>query len=258
MSCQSKIITGDCITILRNSYNLEVDLVFADPPFNIGVDYGVHKDKMTLAQYSQFTCDWIECCVSKLRPNGSIWANVPDQIAAEVVMELKRHGMTMVNWCIWHFRFGQHRRGNFIVSKTHALYFCADPKNRIWNPDDIAEPSDRASVYGDKRTQSTKSPGERVPLDVWYGPGWGRVQGNNKERRKLHPNQLPEVYLERVIKACTVPFSTVLDPFAGSGTTCVVAKALGRSSIGIEIDPDLAESARSRLASGAARVSLEC
>jgi adenine-specific DNA-methyltransferase len=62
---------------------------------------------------------------------------------------------------------------------------------------------------------------------------WGRIQGNNKERRKDHPNQVPEVYLERVIRACSNESDLVLDPFLGSGTTCTVARALRRRSIGI-------------------------
>ena len=76
--------------------------------------------------------------------------------------------------------------------------------------------------------------GMRVPLDVWYGPYWGRVQGNNKERRSKHHNQLPEPYLERVIRACSRPGGLVVDPFCGSGTAATVARALGRRSISIE------------------------
>ena len=100
----------------------------------------------------------------------------------------------------------------------------------------------------------TQTPGLRVPLDVWYGPHWGRVQGNNKERRKNHQNQIPEVYLERVIQACSNPGDLVLDPFLGSGTTCTVARALGRRSIGIEFSPASAESAFERIQNGPIRL----
>lgn len=74
----------------------------------------------------------------------------------------------------------------------------------------------------------------RVPMDVWYGKYWGRIQGNNKERRHQHHNQIPEAYLERVILACSNVGGLVLDPFLGSGTTSTVARALSRHSIGIE------------------------
>jgi len=162
--------------------------------------------------------------------------------------------MAMINWCIWHFRFGQCRNANFIVSKVHVLYFAKDPAKRIWNPDTILEPSDRATMYADARTRNTQTPGLRVPLDVWYGQYWGRVQGNNKERRANHENQIPEVYMERVIRACSRKDSLVLDPFLGSGTTCTVARALGRRSIGIDVSAGIAKSAFDRVKKGPVRL----
>ena len=84
-------------------------------------------------------------------------------------------------------------------------------------------------------------------MDVWYGQYWGRIQGNNKERRHGHHNQIPEVYLERIIRACSNEGDLVLDPFLGSGTTCTVARAFGRRSIGVEYSPVNAESAWDRV-----------
>ena len=189
-----------------------------------------------------------------LAPNGSIWVNIPDDTAAEIVVHLKGRGLHMVNWCLWHYRFGQCRDTCFISSKTHLLYFAKDPDRPIWNPDDVLEQSDRASIYGDPRTQQTERPGMRVPLDVWYGPYWGRIQGNNKERRSKHHNQIPEVLLERIIRACSNENDLVLDPFLGNGTTCTVARALNRRSIGIEIDAEYAASAFERIQEGPVRL----
>src|SRR5262249_14485166 len=110
-------------------------------------------------------------------------------------------------------------------------------------------------IYDDPRTRRTRQPGLRVPLDVWYGPLWGRIQGNNKERRKNHHNQIPEVYLERVLRACSNEGDLVLDPFLGSGTTCTVARALGRRSLGIEYSSRNAASAFARIQAGAVRLS---
>ena len=136
------------------------------------------------------------------------------------------------------------------MSKVHSLYFVKDPKNRTWNADAILEQSDRASIYNDKRTQDKpNNKGMRVPMDVWYGKYWGRVQGNNKERRHGHHNQIPEVYLERIILACTKKGDLVLDPFVGIGTTSTVARAHNRRSIGIEYSQSSAESAWERIAS---------
>ena len=242
---------GDCRDVLTTiPDNGCVDLIFADPPFNWDVPYDGWEDNMPREAYEQFTFDWLDACIDVLSPTGSIWISIPDDTAAEIVMHLKRRGLTMINWCVWHFRFGQHRDGAFITSKVHALYFSKDPKNRVWNPDEILEQSDRASIYNDKRTQAKEhNKGMRVPMDVWYGKYWGRIQGNNKERRQGHHNQNPEVYLERIILSCSNEGDLVLDPFAGSGTTNTVARAHGRRSIGIEYSQATAESAWERITS---------
>ena len=199
----TRLYIGDCRDVLPNLPDRgEVDLVFADPPFNWDVPYDEWADGMPRAEFERFTYDWLDACVDCLAPHGSIWVNIPDDTAAEIVMHLKRRGLSMVNWCVWHFRFGQHRDSSFIMSKVHALYFARDPANRRWNPDAVLEQSDRAAIYNDPRTQAKSShAGMRVPMDVWYGPYWGRVQGNNKNRHRHH-NQIPEVHLERVVLAC--------------------------------------------------------
>ena len=246
----TRLYVGDCRDVLPSLPDRgDVDLVFADPPFNWDVPYDGWKDGMPRDEYERFTFDWLDACVDVLSATGALWVNVPDDSAAEVVMHLKRRGLTMINWCVWHFRFGQHREGSFIMSKVHALYFARDAGNRTFNGDAVLEQSDRASIYNDKRTQAKdRNKGMRVPMDVWYGKYWGRVQGNNGERRSGHHNQIPEVYLERVILACSNEDDLVLDPFAGSGTTSTVARAHGRRSIGVEFSQASAESAWERIA----------
>jgi len=250
---QTDVYVGDCREVLANLPEESVDLIFADPPFNWNVPYSDWNDNMKREDYLEFTYQWLDACIDVLAPHGSLWVNIPDQWAAEVVIHLKGRGLEMINWCVWHFRFGQCRTSNFIVSKAHVLYFARDRKNRIWNPDPILVPSDRASIYGDARTRRTRRPGLRVPLDVWYGPYLGRIQGNNKERRQGHQNQIPEVYMQRVILACSNEGDLVLDPFLGSGTTSVVARSLNRCSIGIEFSEGTAESAFERIWAGPVR-----
>ncbi|MCA9295228.1 MAG: hypothetical protein KC983_01900, partial [Phycisphaerales bacterium] len=213
----TRLYVGDCRDVLANLPDRgSVDLIFADPPFNWDVPYEAWHDGMPRDAYERFTFDWLDACIDVLSPTGSLWVNIPDDTAAEIVVHLKRRGLTMINWCAWHFRFGQNRESSFIMSKVHALYFARDPETRTWNPNAILEPSDRASVYGDPRTHAKESnKGMRVPMDVWYGKYWGRIQGNNKERRHNHHNQIPEVYLERVILACSNEGDLVLDPFCG-------------------------------------------
>ncbi|MBN1592513.1 MAG: site-specific DNA-methyltransferase [Candidatus Coatesbacteria bacterium] len=251
---RTEVYVGDCREVLAGLPAESVELIFADPPFNWNVPYSGWKDNMRRTDYLTFTYEWLDACIRVLKSNGSLWVNIPDDWAAEIVVHLKERGLQMVNWCIWHFRFGQCRDANFIVSKVHVLYFAKDRKSRIWNPDDILVPSDRASIYNDARTRSTRRPGLRVPLDVWYGDYLGRIQGANKERRPGHHNQIPETYMQRVIMGCSNEGDLVLDPFLGSGTTCTVARALNRRSIGIEFSEPTAASAFERIKSGAVRL----
>jgi site-specific DNA-methyltransferase (adenine-specific) len=255
----TRLYVGDCRDLLKRipeCANGEVDMVFADPPFNWNRAYDQWDDAMPRDDYLAFTRDWLDLCIAALRPKGSLWVNIPDDTAAEIVVHLKSRHLTMVNWCIWHYRFGQNRTGSFINSKVHVLYFAKDPFQRTWNPEPILEPSDRATTYFDKRTMSKKDgmpPGKRVPLDVWYGPYWGRIQGTNTERRHNHDNQIPETYLNRVIRCSSNEGDLVLDPFTGSGTTGVVARALKRRFIGTEFSDANARSAFERIKAGPAR-----
>jgi DNA modification methylase len=245
----TRLYLGDCRDVLANLPDKgSVDLVFADPPFNWEVPYEGWKDGMPREAYERFTYDWLDGCIECLAPHGALWVNIPDDTAAEIVLHLKRRGLAMINWCVWHFRFGQCRDSSFISSKVHALYFVKDAKRRTWNPDAVLEPSDRATIYGDPRTLAKETnKGMRVPMDVWYGPYWGRIQGNNFERRHRHHNQIPEVYLERVVLSCSNEGDLVLDPFCGSGTTATVARAWNRRAATIEFSEGNAESAWERI-----------
>jgi site-specific DNA-methyltransferase (adenine-specific) len=255
-----RVYVGDCREWMAKLPGGAFDLIFADPPFNWKRDYDRHEtghawdDARPDDEYLDFTYTWLDLAAERLADHGSLWVNIPDTWAAEIVVHMKRaRGMHLVNWCIWHYRFGQNTRSRFINSKVHALYFMKNPDHpdRRWNPDVIAEVSDRRAIYGDPRTETKKEgwmdPGHRVPMDVWYGPYWGRIQGNNKERRHKHDNQLPEVYLGRVIGACSNEGDLVLDPFLGSGTTGTVARHLGRRFVGIEYSKANAEHAWDRI-----------
>lgn len=272
----ARVYVGDCRAILAGLAEVRaggVDLVFADPPFNWNRDYDRWKrghagasraeyeaahaawdDALPREDYLEFTYAWIGACAAGLRAGGALWINIPDDTAAEIVVHVKNTlGFDLHNWCVWHYRFGQNRTGGFINSKVHALYFVKPGGTRTWNPEKILEPSDRASTYFDPRTLSKKDgvkAGHRVPMDVWYGGGWGRIQGNNKERRGNHDNQLPEAYLERVLLSTSNPGDLVLDPFLGSGTTGVVARAYGRRFIGCEFSRANARSAFARIEAG--------
>lgn len=271
----ARVYVGDCRELLPRIPEAaagQVDLVFADPPFNWRRAYDQWRDDMPEREYLDFTYDWLDLCITALRPGGALWVNIPDDWAAEVACYLKgrldrkpcggKALLSLVSWCIWHYRFGQNRTEQFISSKVHVFYFlkagqAADGRGRTWNPKEVLELSDRRAIYFDPRTESKKDgmpAGHRLPMDVWYGQYWGRVQGNNKERRGYHDNQLPEAYLERVIRATSNEGDLVMDPFLGSGTTGVVAHALKRRFIGTEFSDANAKSAFERMKAGPIRL----
>ncbi len=263
----ARVYVGDCRGLLPRipeAAEGKVDLVFADPPFNWKRGYDKWDDDMPEEEYLGFTHDWLDLCVKALRPGGALWVNIPDDWGAEVACYLKGRferrppaTMSIVNWCIWHYRFGQNRTGQFINSKVHVFYFVKGGGERTWNPREVLELSDRRAIYFDPRTESKRDgmpAGHRLPMDVWYGQYWGRVQGNNKERRGYHDNQLPEAYLERVIRATSNEGDLVMDPFLGSGTTGVVAHALKRRFIGTEFSAANAKSAFERMNRGPVRL----
>lgn len=247
-----EIYVGDCrgvVPTIKQQYNM----IFADPPFNWGRNYDLWDDSISRNDYLKFTNEWIDVCEQALLPGGAFWVNIPDDSAAEVVIALKSKGLIMRNWCIWHYRFGQNTNTKFINSKVHALYFVKPGAKHTWNVNDILVDSDRATVYNDERSLNKKDgmpSGKRTPLDVWYGDGFARIQGNNKERRRGHDNQLPEAYLKRVILACTNENDTILDPFLGSGTTGVIARSEKRNFVGVEYSEALAASAFQRIQNG--------
>lgn len=255
---EAQVWVGDCREILPMMVpEGSVDLVFADPPFNLGRVYEKWDDRMTLRGYQEFTQQWMKEVVRVLRPGGAMWVNAPDEWVS-FIDAYAREGLwaERINWCVWHYRFGQHTHEKFISSHSHVLYFVKPGGQRTWNGEAVLEESDRASKYGDPRTlmKSEGVEGKRVPLDVWQGQYWGRVQGNNAERVQGQDNQLPEVYLERVIRATSNAGDTVLDPFLGGGTTSVVGRDLGRRCLGVEVGEDAARRAVERIQRGSVRV----
>lgn len=224
----NKIYLGDCIHVMKKLPEKSIDLIFADPPFNIGIKYDKYKDNLPYEDYYKWSEDWIKETYRLLKDNGSIYIAIGDEFAAEINLILKKTGYYFRNWIIWHYTFGQNQRKKFSRSHTHILYFAKSNSNFIFNRDDISIPSQRQLKYNDKRA----NPKGKVPDDVWK---YSRVCGTFKERIGNHPCQMPEDLLERIIKASSNKDDIILDPFGGTGTTSYVANTLGRKYITIEL-----------------------
>lgn len=251
------ILQGDCLRHLAHLPEQSVDLVFADPPFNIGYEYDLYDDRQDRDSYLNWTERWLAAVRRVLKPTGSFYLAIGDEYAAEMKIRLDALGLTMRNWIIWHYTFGVACRRKFNRSHAHIFYYVANPKQCTFNGDSIRVPSARQTTYADRRANA----GGKLPDDTWvlrpqeepraFAPDsdcWyiSRVCGTFKERT-AHPCQMPEAVLERIIRVSSNPGDVVLDPFAGSGTTLAVAKRLGRQWLGIELSPDYAKAIHERL-----------
>lgn len=235
------IICGDCIEILNESSENSVDLVFADPPFNIGYKYDKYKDKHKSEKYIAWTEDWMRACCRVLKPAGSFYIAIGDEYAANIKVIADRIGLTLRNWIIWHYTFGQQTKSKFARSHAHIFYFSMDAKEFTFNDYAIRVPSDRQFIYNDKRANSAG----KLPDDVWKQ--FSRVCGTFGERQCWHPCQMPELLLMRIVAASSNESDIVLDPFSGSGTTAAAACMLGRKYAGLEMSENYVELSRERL-----------
>jgi site-specific DNA-methyltransferase (adenine-specific) len=238
----NQIRQGDCIALLEGLDEPVADLIFADPPFNIGYKYDMYEDRKAYGEYYAWTQRWMVACAHKaLKPGGSFWVAIGDEYAAEVRIIGNTLGLHLRNWVIWHYTFGQSTKKKFARSHTHLLYFVKDPKNFCFNDMAVRQPSARQTTYADARA----NPVGKVPDDVWQ---FSRVCGTFLERVSWHPCQMPERVLERIIVCTSSKGDVVLDPFSGSGTTCATAARLHRQYLGIELSAQYVKHSRERIA----------
>ena len=173
---ENAVVRGDCLELLAGLPDGCVDLAFADPPFNIGFDYDVYRDRQTPEQYQAWCVDWIAQLHRVLKPDGTFWLAVGDEVAAELKV-LATRGLAGVpgvgfhcrSWVVWYYTFGVNCTRKFTRSHAHLFHFVKDEKNFTFNADDSAVriPSARQLVYNDPRA----NPAGRLPDDTWnYGP----------------------------------------------------------------------------------------
>jgi len=260
---------GDCITGMQQLPDGVIDLAFADPPFNIGYDYDVYKDDHSDDAYLGWTRQWMTAVCRVLKPNGTFWLAIGDEYAAEMkVLATRELGLTCRSWVIWYYTFGVNCTKKFSRSHAHLFHFVKNAKDYTFNAAAVRVPSARQTVYADSRQNPEgKLPDDTwilrpqdVPAgftgeqDTWYFP---RVAGTFKERAGFHGCQMPEQLLGRIIRVSSREGETVLDPFAGSGTTLTVAKKLGRQWLGFDLSESYADKASQRVASAAVGQALE-
>jgi len=113
------IVNGDCIELMERPDCPQVDLIFADPPFNIGYKYDLYQDTKKYEEYHAWTKRWMTACYNVLKPTGSFWVAIGDDYAAEVRIIARKLDLNLRNWVIWHYTFGQNTKRKFARSHTH-------------------------------------------------------------------------------------------------------------------------------------------
>jgi site-specific DNA-methyltransferase (adenine-specific) len=217
-------------------------LIFTDPPYNIGIDYGdgEQADRLSDAAYMKWVRQWFALCWDCLTDDGSLWVMIGDEYAAEYAVELKATGYTVRSWIKWYETFGVNCSNKFNRTSRHIFYAVKDPAAFVFNPEAVTRPSDRQTKYGDSRA----SAGGKIWDDVWQ---ISRLTGTCSERIPDFPTQLPLALVEPIVLCASMPGDLVVDPFNGSGTTGVASVRNGRKYVGVEKSEAFADIATKRI-----------
>jgi modification methylase len=246
----ARILVGDCVAEMAKIPAAAVDLVFADPPYNLQLQGDLKRpddsrvdavddawDKfVSFSAYDDFTRAWLVACRRVMKPNATLWVIGSYHNIFRVGTLIQDLGFWILNDIVW-------RKSN-PMPNFRGRRFTNAHETLIWAARQAAN-KDYTFNY-----EALKSGNDDVQMrSDWLIPlctGEERLKG--RDGRKLHPTQKPEALLARVILAASRPDDLVLDPFCGSGTTGAVARRLRRRFIGIERHPEYAAAAEQRIA----------
>lgn len=244
----NQIIAGDCVAAMNALPAGSVDLIFADPPYNLQLKGDLHRPDNSLvdavddhwdqfssfAAYDRFTRDWLAAAKRLLKPNGAIWVIGSYHNIFRVGAALQDQGYWLLNDVIWRKSNPMPNfRGKRLTNAHETLIWASRDENAkyTFNYEALKELNDGVQMRSD-----------------WVLPlctGGERLKDENGD--KAHPTQKPESLLHRIIMATTNVGDVILDPFFGTGTTGAVAKMLGRDFIGIEREESYRRAAARRI-----------
>lgn len=243
-----KILTGDCIKLMRGMPAKSVDCIFADPPYNLQLNGELHRPNNSrvdgvdndwdqfesLKAYDDFTKEWLSAARDLLKSDGTIWVIGSYHNIFRLGYILQDLGYWILNDIIW-------RKSN-PMPNFRGRRFTNAHETIIW-----AAKSKKSKYYFNYDAMKSLNEDLQMRSD-WYLPlCTGEERLKNSDGAKAHPTQKPEALLHRVLMSSTKPGETVLDPFFGTGTTGAVAKKLGRHFIGLERDKKYASVAQKRI-----------
>jgi modification methylase len=245
-----RIIVGDCVAGMAKLAAASVDLVFADPPYNLQLQGDLKRPNDSLvdavdddwdkfssfAAYDDFTRAWLLACRRVLKPSGTLWVIGSYHNIFRVGAILQDLGFWILNDVVW-------RKSN-PMPNFRGRRFTNAHETMIWA---VRDANAKAYTFN---YEALKAGNEDIQVrSDWTLPlctGEERLKGG--DGKKLHPTQKPEALLARVILSSSRPDDLVLDPFCGTGTTGAVAKRLGRRFIGFERDAGYVQAAKQRIA----------
>jgi site-specific DNA-methyltransferase (adenine-specific) len=239
-----KVNRGDCLEVLSKIDNNSVDMVFADPPFNLEKKYGSYNDRKPMEVYLDWCKQWLNEMVRITKPTGSIFVhNVPKWLTyyACILNDIAyfRH------WIAWDAM--SNPLGKTLLPAHYGILFYTK-KPRGFKFYEIRHPHGRCRSCGSYLKDYGGKKDQMHPFGALVSDVWSDIHRiRHSVRRDEHPCQLPIPLLERIILMSTDPGDIVLDPFMGTGTTAIAAKSLGRHFVGIELDPEYVTIANNKL-----------
>ena len=244
-----QVLPGDCTQVLATLPEKSVDVVFADPPYNLQLRAELWRPNMTkvdavddawdqfesLAAYDAFTRAWLAGCRRVLKDTGTLWVIGSYHNIFRVGTALQDLGFWLLNDVVW-------IKSN-PTPQFRGVRFTNAHETLIW-----AQKKRGAKYTFNYRTLKAHNDDLQMRSDWYLGLCVGQERLRDHGGTKVHPTQKPEALLYRVMLACTKPGDVVLDPFFGTGTTGAVARKMGRRWIGIEREAHYVELARQRIA----------
>lgn len=240
------IYNEDCIRGLKKLKTSIFDCCITSPPYNIGKEY---ESSLTVAEYVDWSTEWISEVSGKLKDNGSMWLNLgymkTDRGNIPISYMLhERIPMYLQQEVVWHYTAGVACRNMFSPRNEKLLWYLKNPQDYTFNLDAVRD----KNVKYPNQTRNGKlrcNPLGKNPGDVWIIPKV--TSGRSSKERTKHPAQFPEALVERCVLVSTNERDIILDPFMGSGTTAKVALNHGRRVVGFEINSGYLDLIRDRL-----------
>ncbi len=229
------IILGNTIQVLEYEIpDASIDLIFADPPYNIGKRFVNSVDKWPSDEdYVHWCHQWLDLCIAKLKPHGSMYIMTSTQCMPYIDIYLRQR-IHVRSRIVWHYDSSGVQAKNHYGSMYEPILFCVKDNNSYtFNAENIKVEARTGAIrqlIDYRKPTPTPYNTQKVPGNTWY---FARVRYRMPEYEN-HPTQKPESLLERIITASSNEGDTVLDPFAGTFTTCAVAQRLKRKSVGVD------------------------